>query len=200
MPECSVTLSYPNQPSYKCPVCDLCYSVYSSQTRHISVNHPDFRILCQFQCDACDRVFESKRSVANHHSKVHGRTSPTPQSNPEAGSFICEFCEAGFPSKRSVAQHIRNQHAAEASDQRAARAAISVCRQWSLREHQLFKEALNKFGPLSNIQIANYIGSKTASEYALNHFHEAEPRVVLVTTSQRLYIDLYRAEKVPHRF
>ena len=62
----------------------------------------------------------------------------------DAGSFVCDFCDERFPSKKSVSQHVRNQHASEASNRRAAEAAQRPIRQWLDSEHALFLEALRK--------------------------------------------------------
>ena len=163
------TIIYPSQASYRCPVCELCYSVYSSWTRHLSTAHAETEITLNFKCDACDRSFVSRRAVANHHSKIHGKsTSPSRRSTEEAGAFQCSFCQQRFPSKRSVAQHIRNQHPAEASEQRATQAANWEARYWTPREHQLFLDALAKFGPSSNVKIANYIETKTCKQVGMH--------------------------------
>ena len=78
---------------------------------------------------------------------------------------------ARFPNKKSLAQHVRNQHAAAASEQRAAQTANSVQRTlWTDGEHRLFLEALARLGPSSNIKLAELVGSKTTTtKQVVNH-------------------------------
>ena len=109
-------------------------------------------------------MFDSKRSIANHYTRIHGKTTTPPRNSQEAGSFSCDYCNKLYPSKRSLAQHIRNQHAEEASDQRATQAAKWEARYWTERDHQLFLEALARYGPASNIQLAKHIGTKTSKQ------------------------------------
>ncbi len=132
----TVTISHQGQSSFKCPICEVSFAVYSSWTRHLKTKHTEEGVRCVFCCDVCGREFESKRSAANHHSKTHGATSPGRRSEEaDAGSFFCEFCSGHFPSERSVSQHIRNQHPAEASDQRATQAKQKEDRFWSPQDH-----------------------------------------------------------------
>ena len=69
-----------------------------------------------------------------------------------------------FPSSKSRGQHIRNQHAAEASEERDTQSRQQCPRFWSPQEHSLFLDALAKYGTSSNFTIAKYIGTKTAKQ------------------------------------
>ena len=123
-----------------CPVCDICFSIYSSWTRHIAATHPSADLQLRFNCSACDQTFQSRRSVANHHTKTRGNSASMTRRSSGAGELVCEFCEASFPTKRSMGQNIRNQHAAEARARRAERVANEESRTWTLAEHRLFLE------------------------------------------------------------
>ena len=105
----------------------------------------------QFSCDGYSQIFNTKRAVANHHSKIHGRATISLRTCQEAGSFSCEFCQKLYPSKHSVAQYIRNQHPGEHSEQRVARATKWEIRYWTENDNQLFLVALAKYGPASNV-------------------------------------------------
>ena len=164
----TVRLAYPSQASYKCPVCNYCYSIYSSWTRHLTQVHPQANISIKFQCDDCSKSYDNKRSISTHYSKSHGKPAASSREGPDAGTLSCEFCQENFPSKRSVAQHIRNRHPEEASDKRAAQAANWEERYWSTGDHQLFLTALAQFGPSSNVKIAQYIGTKSNKQVALD--------------------------------
>lgn len=168
MPETSVKITYPTQQVYKCPVCGVSFSIYSSWTRHIATKHADTQLQLTFGCSTCDAEFESRRSVANHHTKIHGKPTTDHRRNEEAGTWTCEFCEGRFPNKKSRSQHIRNQHAAEASEQRATQAAGADPRFWTPEEHQLFLDALQRFGPACNNTLAKHIPSKSGKQVA-NH-------------------------------
>ena len=171
MPEFTTTFVYPNQQLFKCPVCGLCFSIYSSWTRHSAREHSGTTIHQTFNCSACERTFESRRSVANHFTKTHGKPAEISRDCEEAGSHQCEFCNGNFPNKRSLSQHIRNQHATAASEQRAAQAAAdSPTRRhlWTPEEHRLFLEAMTKFGPISNKIISRHIRSKTAKQVGMH--------------------------------
>ena len=164
----TVRLAYPSQASYKCPVCNYCYSIYSSWTRHLTQVHPQANISIKFQCDDCSKSYDNKRSISTHYSKSHGKPAASSREGPDAGTLSCEFCQENFPSKRSVAQHIRNRHPEEASDKRAAQAANWEERYWSTGDHQLFLTALAQFGPSSNVKIAQYIGTKSNKQVAMH--------------------------------
>ena len=156
MPEFRVKIYYLNQLTLKCPICDVCYSFYS---RHITATHPDAELHCQFKCTACEHEFLSRRSVAHHCTKIHGKFNSTSRTRQDAGTLVCEFCDDRF---RSMGQHIRNQHAAEASKQHDTQAATSAARFYTPREHQWFVEALSRFGRKSNIAIAKHISTEFA--------------------------------------
>lgn len=53
-----------------------------------------------FQCDTCDRCFQSKKSLAVHRMIVHENKSPYP----------CHLCQAGRTSKRSLQRHLTTVH------------------------------------------------------------------------------------------
>lgn len=125
------------------------------QACHIPT-HKDATAECQFQCSICNREFDSKRSVSNHHSKMHGPTQ-TQLRTASAGSFQCEFCNQYHPTNQSLSQHIHNQHPAEASAKQDREASQTNSRHWQPSEHAQFLDALQKDGPTSNITIANYI-------------------------------------------
>ena len=72
------------------------------------------------------------------------------------------------PSRQSLGQHVRNQHAAEASRDRAEEAANTTSRLWTPAEHALFLDALEKLGPSSNVQITGIVGTKSTKQVA-NH-------------------------------
>ena len=171
MPRYEVSIVYPTQQTYRCPVYEVCFSIYSSWTRHTTAAHPDDVLDLHFSCSTCEMKFASRRSVANHHTKTHGKASAPTRSDEDAGSVVCEFCEARFPSRRSMSQHVRNQHAAAASEQRAAQAATEEAGRrslWTPHKHHLFTEALSRYGPNSNTKLASHIGSKTAKQVGMH--------------------------------
>ena len=122
---------------------------------------PSVGLNLSFRCGDCGRAFESRRSVSNHHSKTHGKVGQQPDRGNNAGRFVCEFCGDHFPTNRSLGQHIRNRHMAEASSQRTAEQR-SVQRLWSTEEHQRFVDTIRDLGPVSNVDIAHRIGTKSA--------------------------------------
>ena len=65
----TICISYPSQESYECPVCSLCYSIYSLWMRHLSSAHSEAEINTEFKSDSCDQTFHTKQAVSNHHSK-----------------------------------------------------------------------------------------------------------------------------------
>ena len=161
----SCSINYPSRECYKFPAYSSCYSVYSSWTRHLSLEHSDVEFQIQFKCDSCNKCFDFKRAIA---AKTHGKAVLPSRASQESGSFTCDYCPKFFPPKRSVAQHIRNRHPKEASEQRADQPAKWESRFWSERECQLFLEALAKFGPASNVRIANHIGTKTGKQIGVH--------------------------------
>ena len=163
----SVEVIYPKQNVFTCPVYNNSFSIYSSWTRHLSEKHPRTKIEKIFRCLDCERTFDSRRSISNHHSKTHGKATATARGN-EAGEYICEFCDDHFPAKRSLGQHIRNQHAAEASHKRALEWQSTRINRWSPEEHQMFVDALNALGPGSNVAIARRVGTKSAKQVGVH--------------------------------
>ena len=162
MLEFEVSQTYLSQLTCKCPVCKTCYSVFTHPGPGIS--RLVTRMPRLFASSSAMPVTGSRRAVANHHSKSHGRASTPRRAVQAAGSFNCEFCDERFPSKWSVSQHVRNQHASEASDRRTTEAAQRPTRQWLDLEDLLFLEALKEHGPSSNVVIARVIGTKTAKQ------------------------------------
>ena len=165
-PDFTVTIQYPTQTVFTCPVCDVNYSIYPSWTRHLTT-HPDASITTSFRCSDCDCEFASRRSVSIHHSKSHGAAAPVDRTL-NSGDYQCEFCENHYPSKRSLSQHIHNQHAAAASEQRDLQASQATSRLWTPSEHSLFLDALQKHGPSSNVPIARVIGTKSAKQVGVH--------------------------------
>ena len=163
----SVEIIHPQQAVFTCPICNTSFSVYYSWTRHLTFKHPDAKVDLTFRCGECERAFDYRRSVSNHHSKIHGRATQ-PDRGDEAGRLICEFCSEHFPNKRSLGQHIRNQHMAEASRKRAAEWQARESTLWTTEEHQLFINALQELGPDSNVAIARRIPTKSAKQVGVH--------------------------------
>ena len=105
-----------------------------------------------------------------HFAKAHPghkKSTPEPTTSPEEG-FSCMYCSQVLPSHRSRGQHIRNQHAAEASRDRAREAALQVPREWAPSEHALFVDALERHGPSSNTVLAEAVGTKSAKQVGVH--------------------------------
>ena len=144
--------------------------MFTSFTRHIATKYKD-QVSLTYRCSRCTQSFDSKRSVSIHFSKVHVLRPQENQRDPSilpsptlhttlvnAEGLDCRYCREKRPSMRSLGQHIRNQHAAEVSNDRDHQDAANYqSRQWTPAEHTLFVEALEKLGPSSNITIAKAI-------------------------------------------
>ena len=173
-------LPYPEVPGqpFRCPVCSVCYKMYTSFTRHLLQQHEGL-VTLSFMCTHCTYTSSSKRSVSVHHSKTHHSERAANQPGPstsglsasaasESSIHQCSYCSEVLPSRRSLGQHIRNQHAAEASRDRAEAAANTTSRLWTPAEHALFLDALERLGPSSNPDIARAVGTKSTKQVA-NH-------------------------------
>ena len=112
----SVVINYPNQPIYKCPFCSICYSIYTSWTRHLKVVHSSHPIGITFKCNKCPEESENRHSISAHYTKAHGQVPTERPYSTKSGGLKCDFCNKYYPTKRSLGQHIRNQHGAEASE------------------------------------------------------------------------------------
>ena len=169
----SMTFPYPEDGQlFRCPVCQLSYKMFTSLTRHLSAQHPG-RVEFTFKCGECSQCFSTKRSISIHYGRAHppGQRSPSSiqcRTSTISAAFQCSYCSESLPSKRSLGQHVRNQHAAEASKDRAEAAANTTCREWSPAEHARFLDALEKYGPDSNVRLAAAVATKSTKQVA-NH-------------------------------
>ena len=125
-------IAFPLEATFRCPIRDLSYAMYTSWTRHLK-SHPQL-VSLRFKCRECNKDFSTRRAISIHYSKTHGRAIHEVAT---VGEYPCEFCDKAFPSQKSQSQHIRNQHAAEASVQRAALASTVISRFWTEYEHSL---------------------------------------------------------------
>ena len=109
---------------FRCPDCNTSFKVYTSFTRHL-MQHHEGMVTLSFECAICSVVFSSKRSVSIHYAKAHSgaREAAHRAGGRAPESHVRQYCREPMPSKRSLGQHIRNQHAAEASKDRADREA-----------------------------------------------------------------------------
>ncbi len=175
-----MTMPYPEiiGKPFGCPVCSISFRLFTSFTRHAANKHPG-QVQFLFECALCKQSYATKRSVSIHHAKMHSAQretidricsrNQTSSPNSSFEGLRCPYCEDVVPSKRSLGQHIRNQHAAEASYDRDHDAqTIRPTREWSLDEHARFIDALEKFGPSSNIAISNAVQTKTCKQVGVH--------------------------------
>ena len=173
----TLELPYPEDAThpFRCPVCNTSYKVYTSFTRHLQTRHEGM-VALSFRCVRCATVYASKRSASTHHSRAHRGEALTSSAAPlppapatsTSSSFTCSYCSQSYPSRRSLGQHIRNSHPAEASRDRARAAAEAPRPDWSPAEHSLFLDAMERFGPASNVPIARAVGTRSVKQVA-NH-------------------------------
>ena len=157
-------IRFPSQTTYQCPVCELWYNILPSLRRHVKKSHPAYLYQELFACDVCGYETETLKSVNSHVKTQHGTVNPPEAPN---GAFQCPHCVMRFPSKVSCSQHVRGRHMDEACQARAnavANLSDGKRKTWDPVEVDKFKSALLQFGPLSNVAIANAIGTRTCKQ------------------------------------
>lgn len=104
----------------------------------------------------------------------------------------CPYCPSTLPSSNSCSKHIREKahgRAREAAEKEVEPGTSTARTKWSQREIDLFKMALTKYGPDSNIMLANEIRTRTAAQvnvykwrffnrypsWLSEHYHPAPP-------------------------
>ena len=189
---------HPSQTRFACPdsTCRLTYPSHSSLIRHVGVSHKRLTLNISFKCAQCEYTHANKKSTSLHFRHAHGVAVP-PTLVEGSNEKACPYCPLTFPSTNSCSKHIREKHMAEMCAQRAREAAekevepgTSTARtKWSQREIDLFKGALTKYGPDSNIKLANEIRTRTAAQvnvykwrflkaypsWLSEHFHPTPP-------------------------
>ncbi|KAL5509978.1 hypothetical protein EMCRGX_G005435 [Ephydatia muelleri] len=157
-------IRFPSQTTYQCPVCELWYNILPSLRRHVKKSHPAYLYQELFACDVCGYETGTLKSINSHVKTRHGTINPPVAPN---GAFQCPHCVMCFPSKVSCSQHVRGRHMDEACQARANAAANlsdGKRKTWDPVEVDKFKSALLQFGPLSNVAIANAIGTRTCKQ------------------------------------
>ena len=190
------TVVHPTQVRFTCPVCALTYPKHASLIRHVGVSHKSVNLNIKFKCALCDYTHANKRSTSLHFRHAHGVAIP-PATIDGSKEKACPFCPLTFPSSHSCSTHIREKHMTEACQQRSREAAqkeaqqgVSTARtKWTQREIELFKAALAKYGPGSNIKLAKEIGTRSTEQvnvykcrflkayptWVSEHYHPAIP-------------------------
>ena len=158
-------IGYPSQSTFKCPICDVHYNTLTSLRRHINTSHSDYTLNEVFVCDTCGEESTTVKGIKSHQKSTHGGVLPPPPIPHSA--FPCPHCELSFPSKLSCSQHVRGRHMDEACQTRAKaddHLSNGKRKAWDQVVVDKFKLALLQFGPLSNVAIANAIGTRTCKQ------------------------------------
>ena len=160
--DATYTIRFPSQSSYQCPCCKTWYNLLSSLRRHVRVSHPELALRDLFVCDVCGSEADSLKQITSHVKSTHGAIAPPASAN---GAFQCTYCALRFHSKVSLSQHVRGRHMEEACKVRAEASASENATEkrkaWTHDEVERFKAALIRFGPLSNVAIADAVGTRT---------------------------------------
>ena len=160
--DATYTIRFPSQSSYQCPCCKTWYNLLSSLRRHVRVSHPELALRDLFVCDVCGSEADSLKQITSHVKSTHGAIAPPASAN---GAFPCTYCALRFHSKVSLSQHVRGRHMEEACKVRAEASASENATEkrkaWTHEEVERFKAALIRFGPLSNVAIADAVGTRT---------------------------------------
>ena len=158
-------IGYPSQSTFKCPICDAYYNTLASLRRHIKTSHSDYTLNEVLVCDTCGEESTTVKGIKSHQKSTHGGVLPPPPIPHSA--FPCPHSELSFPSKLSCSQHVRGRHMDEACQTRAKAddyLSDGKRKAWNQVEVDKFKSALLQFGPLSNVAIANAIGTRTCKQ------------------------------------
>ena len=192
-----LVIIHPSQTRFTCPDtgCRLTYPTHTSLVRHVGVSHKRMTLNISFKCALCDYTHANKRSTSLHFRHAHGAAVP-PASIEGSNEKACPYCPLTFPTMRSCSTHMREKHMGEVCAQRAREAAEEVQRgtstaraKWTEREVDLFKTALAKYGPDSNIKLAAEIQTRSAAQvnvfkwrflkaypsWLSEHYHPAPP-------------------------
>ena len=156
-------IGYPSQSTFKCPICDVYCNTLASLRRHINTSHSDYTLNEVFVCDTCGEESTTVKGIKSHQKSTHSGVLPPPPIPHSA--FPCPHCELSFPSKLSCSQHVRGRHMDEACQTRAKaddHLSDGKRKAWDQVVVDKFKLALLQFGPLSNVAIANAIGTRTS--------------------------------------
>ncbi|KAL5509982.1 hypothetical protein EMCRGX_G005439 [Ephydatia muelleri] len=160
-------IGYPSQSTFKCPICDVYCNTLASLRRHINTSHSDYTLNEVFVCDTCGEESTTVKGIKSHQKSTHSGVLPPPPIPHSA--FPCPHCELSFPSKLSCSQHVRGRHMDEACQTRAKadnHLSDGKRKAWDQVVVDKFKLALLQFGPLSNVAIANAIGTRTCKQAA----------------------------------
>ena len=160
--DATYTIRFPSQSSYQCPCCKTWYNLLSSLRRQVRVSHPELALRDLIICDVCGSEADSLKQITSHVKSTHGAIAPPASAN---GAFQCTYCALRFHSKVSLSQHVRGRHMEEACKVRAEASASENATEkrkaWTHDEVERFKAALIRFGPLSNVAIADAVGTRT---------------------------------------
>ncbi|KAL5509883.1 hypothetical protein EMCRGX_G005323 [Ephydatia muelleri] len=193
-----LVIIHPSQTRFTCPDtgCRLTYPTHASLVRHVGVSHRRMTLNISFKCALCDYAHANKRSTSLHFRHAHGAAVP-PASIEGSNEKACPYCPLTFPTKRSCSTHMREKHmqevcaqrAREAADKEVQRGTSTARAKWTEREVKLFKTALAKYGPDSNIKLAAEIQTRSAAQvnvfkwrflkaypsWLSEHYHPAPP-------------------------
>eukprot|EP00731_Ephydatia_muelleri_P013765 Em0007g1075a len=193
-----LVIIHPSQTRFTCPDtgCRLTYPTHASLVRHVGVSHRRMTLNISFKCALCDYAHANKRSTSLHFRHAHGAAVP-PASIEGSNEKACPYCPLTFPTKRSCSTHLREKHmqevcaqrAREAADKEVQRGTSTARAKWTEQEVKLFKTALAKYGPDSNIKLAAEIQTRSAAQvnvfkwrflkaypsWLSEHYHPAPP-------------------------
>ena len=171
---------FPLPSALKCPRCSTCMWNETSYARHVRQHYPTPPVV-KWVCDVCRAPFDTKQAVAQHyrshssedpvspgHTSQSSPTDPTSRLTP-TNNYSCEYCENSFPTRIGLRNHERARHQAlvSASLSRAVSALTDTRRpstQWSDEEVAKFLAAVNKYGLKHTSLIAQFIGTRTATQ------------------------------------